>query len=366
MLICETYEGLVPIDKTEKTKYLGFVLSSRGDNMVNIKAMKDKSIGTIRKIFTRLDSLNLKKYYFEVGRLFLHIMLRSSILYACETYYNLKEAQIRQLEMIEEGYLRKLFKTSKGCPLSQIYLEGGVIPARYEIKKIKLLFLKNILSENQDSLIYRFLMLQFENPTRGDWASSCMKDMKDLNIEMSIEEIKQLTYNQFRNRIKHSIEQCAFKYLIAKRGSKGQEIIYSEIKMAEYLMPNIENLSIDDKRSIFEIRNRMVSAVPANFSSRKSEKKHICPCGETEEMEHLYTCKFWNNEEIIKTEYKAIYEDNIKQQLNVSKILRNVLEKREIYRSEIIEKEKEVKENAQAILFVDPLSSLFENCFGNK
>ena len=76
------------------------------------------------------------------------------------------------------------------------------------------------------------------------------------------------------------------------------------------------------------------------------------------------TCKSWNNEEI--TEYKAIYEDNIKQQLNVSKIIRNVLEKREIYRSEIIEKEKEVKENAQAILFVDPLSSLFENCFGNK
>ena len=262
-------------------------------------------------------------------------MLRSSILYACETYYNLKEAEIRQLEMIEEGYLRKLFKTSKGCPLSQIYLEGGVIPARYEIKKIKLLFLKNILSENQDSLIYRFLMLQFENPTRGDWASSCMKDMKDLNIEMSIEEINQLTYNQFRNRIKHSIEQCAFKYLIAKRGSKGQEIIYSEILMAEYLMPNIVNLSIDDKRSIFEIRNRMVSAVPANFSSRKSEKKHICPCGETEEMEHLYTCKFWNNEEI-KTEYKAIYEDNIKQQLNVSERIRKVLEKREIYRSEII------------------------------
>ena len=133
--------------------------------------------------------------------------------------------------------------------------------------------------------------------------------------------------------------------------------------MAEYLMPNIENLSIDDKRSIFEIRNRMVSAVPANFSSRKSENKHICPCGETEEMEHLYTCKFWNNEEI-KTEYKAIYEDNIKQQLNVSERIRKVLEKRDIYRSEIIE--KEVKEKAQAILHVDPLPSLFENCFGNK
>ena len=82
-------------------------------------------------------------------------------------------------------------------------------------------------------------------------------------------------------------------------------------------------------------------------------------------MEHLYTCNFWSNEEI-KTEYKAIYEDNIKQELNVSERIRKVLEKRENYRSEMIEKEKEVKETAQAILLVDPLSSLFENCFGNK
>ena len=71
--------------------------------------MKDKSIGIIRKICACLDSL----YYFEVGILFLHVMLPSSILYACESYNNLKEAEIRQLKMIEEGHLRKLFKGSR-------------------------------------------------------------------------------------------------------------------------------------------------------------------------------------------------------------------------------------------------------------
>ena len=58
----ETYEGLEIIKKTEKQKYLGFVLSSRGDNMVNINEMKIKSIWLIRKIFTKLNDLNLKKY----------------------------------------------------------------------------------------------------------------------------------------------------------------------------------------------------------------------------------------------------------------------------------------------------------------
>ena len=81
-------------------------------------------------------------------------------MYACETYYNLKENQIRQLGRIEEGYLRKLFQTSAGCPIAQLYLESGFIPARFAIKKARLLFLKSLLEEKQDSMIYRFFTLQ--------------------------------------------------------------------------------------------------------------------------------------------------------------------------------------------------------------
>ena len=52
-------------------------------------------------------------------------ILRSSILYASETYYNFKENELRTLERIEEHFLRKIFKTTKACPISQLYLEEG-------------------------------------------------------------------------------------------------------------------------------------------------------------------------------------------------------------------------------------------------
>ena len=68
-----------------------------------------------------------------------------------------------------------------------------------------------------------------------------------------------------------SIEKSTVKYLQKKRVRKGQEIEKSKIKMAEYLMPNYENLSIIEKRSIFEIRNGMVS-IPYNFSGKKGKK----------------------------------------------------------------------------------------------
>jgi hypothetical protein len=55
--LVETFKGLVNIGKTDNQKYLGFTISSRGDNMVNINVMKNKSIWIIRKIFTLLESL---------------------------------------------------------------------------------------------------------------------------------------------------------------------------------------------------------------------------------------------------------------------------------------------------------------------
>ena len=242
----ETYAGLELIQKTEEQKYLGFVLYCRGDNMVNIKAMKIKSIWIIRQIFSKLNALNLKQYYFECAMVFLNVMLRPSILYSCETYYNLKEKEIRELERIEENFLRKMFKTSRGCPLKQLYLEAGHQPARFEVKKTRLLFLQYILQEGPESRIYKFLQLQLQNPIRGDWGSSCAGDLRDLEINLSFKDIQNLNSIQFTKILRKAIKVKAFEYLTNKRGKKGQEIEYTEQKMAEYLMPNFKNISISD------------------------------------------------------------------------------------------------------------------------
>ena len=160
--LIETYIGEVPMEETQQQKYLGFILSNTGDNMKNINDKKQKSVWIIRKIFDKLQSLNLRKYFFECAVIFLNVMLRNSILYASETYYNLKEVEIRAIERIEESFLRQLLKTSKGCPIAQLYLETGHQPARFEIIRRRLLFLKNILHEKPNSTLYRFIKLQFE------------------------------------------------------------------------------------------------------------------------------------------------------------------------------------------------------------
>ena len=71
----------------------------------------------------------------------MNAMVRSSLLYAADMYYDLKEPELRQIERIEENYLRQVLKTSKGCPIIQMYLAVGQIAARFEIQKMRLLYL---------------------------------------------------------------------------------------------------------------------------------------------------------------------------------------------------------------------------------
>ena len=165
--------------------------------MANIRELKKKSIDVVRLTLNKLNSLKLKSYYFECALTLMNVMVRGSILYACEMYYDLKESELRQIERIEEGYLRQIFKTTKGCPITELYLSIGQHPARFEIQKMRLLFLKQILHEDEESLTYKVFKLQLEYPTRGDWASSCLTDLQELKIEKSLSQIKLMKDFQF-------------------------------------------------------------------------------------------------------------------------------------------------------------------------
>ena len=329
----EIYFGLTQIEKTDEQKYLGFVLSSTGNNMANIRKVEQKSIGVIKSTLNKLNSLNLKQYYFECSIILLNVMLRSSILYASDMYYDLKETELRHLERIEETYLRKVLNTTKGCPIVQLYLAVGHTPARFEIQKLRLLYLKYILEEDDASLLNKFFKLQLQFPTKGDWVTTCMNDLKELNIQNSLEEIKTMSKHSFTKMLKENGRKNAFKYLLSKKGSKGKENSETELSMAEYLLPTNRALTISERQKMFAVKNRMVE-IPANFPNPKIE--NICICGEKEDMKHIYQCETINDGETDYLKYEKIFEGNINEQIEVFRKFERNMEKRKQLKENII------------------------------
>ena len=168
--------------------------------------------------------------------------------------------------------------------------------------------------------------------------------MKELQIYLSFEQIEKLTKRQFNSIVKESIMKRAFEYLINKKKSKGKEIEYSELKMAEYLLPGYENITIEEQRNIFSIRNRMVE-INHNFPT--TNKKEICWCGEEETMKHINICEYkCETYETINPNFEEIFEENIIKQKEVNRIFQKKLQIRSKRTEEII---------SNAILRKDPL-----------
>ena len=90
----------------------------------------------------------------------------------------------------------------------------------------------------------------------------------------TFEEIRSMTLGQFQKIVKMKVLNAALEYLQNKQGKKGGEIIYSELKMSEYLQPNDTGLSIEEKRNLFSVLNRMVN-ISENFLQDRN-KSLVC------------------------------------------------------------------------------------------
>ena len=148
---------------------------------------------------------------------------------------------------------------------------------------------------------------------------------------MTLHEIRTLTKSKFTNMLKEQIRRNALVYLNGKQGEKGKEIKYTSLEMSEYLQPINNELSIEQKREMFSIRNRMLD-IPYNFPGKNKHSE--CECGETEDMSHIYNCEMLNKNET-NLSYETIYTGNMKQQIEVYKIFKQNSDQREFIQSEI-------------------------------
>ena len=60
--------------------------------------------------------------------------------------------------------------------------------------------------QNEDSTFFCF-MAQLRNPTKGDWVTTVMEEMDELEIGLQLDDIKNMTKNSFRKIVKEKVQQ---------------------------------------------------------------------------------------------------------------------------------------------------------------
>ena len=98
-------------------------------------------------------------------------------------------------------------------------------------------------------MVFKFFNLQLQNPIKGDWVETCRKDLEELRFGLKFEDMKMMTKENFLKILKCKLSENALMYLLNKRRSKGKEIPYKNLEMAEYLMPHNDKMSIKGEKT---------------------------------------------------------------------------------------------------------------------
>ena len=92
--------------------------------------------------------------------------------------------------MDRRRFAKNIFLNKQRVSHIQLYLESGHIPARFVIKRMKIIFFRYTMTQKEDSLIYRFLMAQKQNFKKGDWYSDVSAVLKEFDMEISEEDMQ--------------------------------------------------------------------------------------------------------------------------------------------------------------------------------
>ena len=85
-----------------------------------------------------------------------------------------------------------------------------------------------------------------ENPLQKDFVNTCKSYLETLKIDLSFEQIRQMSVYKFKKLVKQKTIEAAFEYLIKQKNSqtKFKDIQYSKLEIQEYLLEGNQNTEI--------------------------------------------------------------------------------------------------------------------------
>ena len=268
-----------------------------------------------------LDDMCFGPFQFEVANTLRESLFINSILTNSEVWYNLSKIEIEQLEQIDEELLRKVLETGRSTPKVMLYLEMGCLPIRFIVKKRRIMYLHYILHQEKESLLHRFFLAQKANPVRGDWYLTVEEDIKELDLNLSLKQISEMSIFSLQKLLKVKVDEKALQYLNKEKKSKTSHISHTKLQLQPYLRPGkASNLQ---RKFLFQLRARMVD-LKANYQGSHSTllcdlcEKHV------DDQESLLFCeKLANSSELVENlpQYKDLFSEDIKKQFVTSSIL---------------------------------------------
>ena len=256
------------------------------------------------------------------------------MLCSTEALIGITNKHIEKLEQVDRIFFRRLFQVPRSTAIESFYLETATLPVRFVLIGRRLMFFWNILQKSKDELVRKVYDCQKMFPTKNDFVEQVHSDLALCDIKFNEKEIGNMKKVHFKNIVNEKLKVVSSQYLIKLKNlhSKSSNLKYSN-EMQPYLRN--EQLSIQDKRLMFKIKNRILD-VKTNYKSKFKNNLQCRLCSAPEESQpHLMECSEILSEEKIKTalntyKYSDIFSENLETQAHLINTWRIILNTRKV------------------------------------
>ena len=314
------------MEAVQEDMYLGDIISSDGKNKKNVEKRISKGLGIITQIMNLLEIISFGSHYIEIALLLRESMFINGILFNAEVWYGLTSTEIGEFEKLDRLLLRRILGALVSTPQEALYLELGIMPIDMVIKVRRVMYLHSLLRRNEDEMLSKFFMMQYNNPVKGDWTETVREDLRELNIAENFMDIRSKTKEAFKKHVKQKARDVALEQLLDKKSkhSKMKNLEYTELKMQKYFQET--QFTKEQTHFIFKFRTRMA---PFGENYRGGRDEIPCPaCGKHRDSQALLVkCEVFQKHFNSCIDIQNIYTDNIDKEtvetLEEAMIIRN-------------------------------------------
>ena len=281
------------MQQSDSTKYLGDIIHKSTKVTANIAARLVKAAASFSVIRAILEDIPLGIYRIQVGLELRNALFVNSVLFNCETWHSISDADIKDIVLIDHQLIRYICQAQAKTPVKFLYLETGSISLSHIISSRRMNYLYEVITRADSELVKRVYMAQKESPSKGDFVNLVKADFDFIGITYNEEMFCQMSRAQYKSLIHKNIFASAFNEFrsIQAQHSKVRDIPYKGLTIQKYLKS--PDFTIADCSLLMAFRSHSVNGFKANFSSiHKKDMSCRLKCDPNQEDSqfHLTSC----------------------------------------------------------------------------
>ena len=167
------------------------------------------------------------------------------------------------------------------------------------------------MSSSENEMVYNVFQAQWNRPVKNDWTLYVKQDLKDFQMECSLDNVKAKSAESFKNLVKRKANEYEFRRLMSLKQShtKLDNLCYTKLEMQEYL--KLEKIDKVGAQTLFRYRTRM-AAFGENFRGKSGPVP--CPlCGNhlDNQLMGFDNCQILRENVKIEGVYKTIFSKDV-------------------------------------------------------